>query len=515
MDCIHCGLCLSQCPTYAEEGLEADSPRGRIYIMRSLAEGRAEPTPALVDHLDLCLACRACETACPSGVQYGHLIEGTRAYLREHYRRPWQQRLTGKLVETFFPHPGRMELALLPVRVLRRTGVLPLLRRLGVMQRMGVLGDMEALLPELPPMRRRLQFPERVPARGVCQGAVGMITGCVMQVMQTPLNEATARVLSRSGCEVAAPRTQVCCGALHAHNGDIEGAKDLARRNIEVFEKWEREHGPLDAIIINAAGCGAALKEYPGWFKDDPAWEPRAQAFSSRVRDVAEFLAQEPYRSRLQQLMQAGPGAGADSSSSGDSHLPDLVRQVMPNTAGAATVSAVNHSAAPGKQGLEQAQADANSVSAASAVDGDRPHDPHLPSTPQDLAGNRQPARCRLTYHDACHLAHGQGIRAEPRALLEQVPGFEAVPLAESEMCCGSAGSYNITQPAMALQLLERKMKHIAASGAAVVVTGNPGCIMQMAMGARRHNVPVQVRHTVEILDAATRLRPPSRSRKL
>ena len=433
MDCIHCGLCLSQCPTYAEEGLEADSPRGRIYLMRGLAEGRTEPTPDIVGHLDLCLGCRACETACPSGVQYGHLLEGTRAYLRETYKRPWLERTISKAVESIFPYPNRLEAALLPVRVLRRTGVLPLLHRIGFMKALGKLGDMEATLPKLPPMQHRLRFPQRWGARGEKQASVGMITGCVMQVMQSPVNEATARVLAKAGCDVAAPIAQVCCGALHAHIGAIDEAKALAKKNIEVFEAWEREHGEMEAIIINAAGCGSALKEYAGWFKDDAQWSERARQFTAKIKDVSEFLAQPRYKERLVALMESPANVDAKTS-------------VAP----------------------------------------------------------RAKSRGRLTYHDACHLAHGQGIRAQPRELIATLDGCEIVPLGESEMCCGSAGIYNITQPEMAMQLLERKMKHIAATGADTVVTGNPGCLIQIQAGAAKFGVPVEVVHPIELLDSAT-----------
>ena len=236
MDCIHCGLCLSQCPTYVELGVEADSPRGRIYLMRAVAEGRSDVTAGVVQHLDLCLGCRACETACPSGVQYGHLIEGARAHVREHFERPRKDQIINQLVEAFFPYPNRLEAALLPIRILRRTGVLPLLRKSGVLKAFGYLGEMERLLPKLPPMQRRLNFPERWRARGEKQANVGLITGCVMQVMQSHVNAATARVLCKSGCDVHAPKAQGCCGALHAHCGDLEKARELAKHNIEVFE---------------------------------------------------------------------------------------------------------------------------------------------------------------------------------------------------------------------------------------------------------------------------------------
>jgi glycolate oxidase iron-sulfur subunit len=504
MDCIHCGLCLSQCPTYAEEGLEADSPRGRVYLMRALAEGRSAPTPSLVRHLDLCLGCRACETACPSGVQYGHLLEGTRSYLRQNYRRPWRQRAVGKMVESIFAHPDRLEAALLPLRVLRRSGVLPLLHRTGVMRMLGCLGDMERMLPPMPPMRKRLHFPVTWPARGNQQAHVGLLTGCVMQVVQSPIHEATARVLTKAGCRVEAPREQVCCGALHAHGGGIREAKAFARKNIEVFEALQRQCGDLDAIIINAAGCGAALKEYAGWFKDDRQWAERAAAFAAKVRDVSEFLAQPHFKTRLAALMEQ---PSTHSSSPGTHPSNDAPRETIPNTVGGNTLQALGEITDEYSANQLEAAESRGAPGADEAVTGDRllgvPH-----TRPEAATGGRRHTSRRsrrLTYHDACHLAHGQGVRAQPRALLDIVPDGEWVPLAESEMCCGSAGIYNITQPAMALRLLERKMKHIAATGARVVVTGNPGCMMQLRMGAEKFGVPVEVRHTVEILDAATR----------
>lgn len=488
MDCIHCGLCLSACPTYSENGLEADSPRGRIYLMRALAEGRAEPTPTLVGHLDKCLGCRACETACPSGVQYGHLIEGARAHLFEHYDRPIDQRLKNKMVELSFPYPARMELALLPVRVLRRTGVLPLLRKLGVMKMLGQLGDMEGLLPPLPPMQKRIKFPVRWKAKGAKQASVGMVTGCVMQVMQSQVNEATARVLCKSGCDVAAPKTQNCCGALHAHIGDIEKAKEFAQGNIVAFEEWQKDNGNLDAIVINAAGCGAALKEYPGWFKGDAEWESRSIAFAEKVKDVSEFLAQPDFKARLQEQMSEAPADNTDDATVLRMNSMDA-REAMPNTAGATTLQAVN--------GQVQSD-DANELAATDSV-GNTANKQGIKKIPK--------VRC-VTYHDACHLAHGQGIRVQPRELMEMVAdsgAFEMVALTEAEMCCGSAGSYNITQPEMAMQLLERKMKHIAATGASTVVTGNPGCAMQIMLGAKKFGPDVEVLHPIEVLDRATK----------
>ena len=423
MDCVHCGLCLAQCPTYAELGQEADSPRGRIYLMRALAEGRTELTPKIVEHFDLCLGCRACETACPSGVQYGALIEGTRAFVRESHERSRGEKLIAKVVETVFPNPNLLEAALLPVRVLRRSGAMKLLHKSGLLKALK-LDDMEALLPKLPPMQTRMKFAERWRARGEKQASVGMITGCVMQVMQSNINAATARMLCKAGCDVAAPRTQNCCGALHAHSGAMDEAKKLAQRNIEVFEKHESDHGALDAIIINAAGCGAALKEYGHWFAGDDNWENRARDFSAKVKDVSEFLALPKYKSRLAVLISE------------------------------------------------------KFVTRNSSI---------------------------VTYHDACHLAHGQGVRTQPRALLDMIPGLDFAALNESEMCCGSAGIYNITQPEMAMRLLERKMKNINDSKAKTVVTGNPGCMMQLQLGAKKTGQNFVVKHPVEVLDEATR----------
>jgi glycolate oxidase iron-sulfur subunit len=374
-----------------------------------------------------------------------------------------------------------MDAALLPVRVLRRSGAMALLRKTGVMKAFGYLGEMEQLLPKLPPIQQRLNFPERWRARGEKQAAVGMITGCVMQVMQTPVNAATARVLCKSGCDVHAPKAQGCCGALHAHCGDIEKAKELAKHNIEVFEEWQRANGELDAIIINAAGCGAALKEYPGWFKGDEVWENRARAFSQKVKDVSEFLAEPQYKSRLMDLMKGKANSTSKNSQS-------AARDVLPNTTGATTLKALNQDVEK-QQSNQQLTVESTRETTAS------------PS----ITHRHSPIANRITYHDACHLAHGQGVRAQPRELLALVPNIEIVPLTESEMCCGSAGTYNIAQPEMAMRLLERKMKHIEATGATTVVTGNPGCMMQLLLGAQKFNVPIVIKHPVEVLDEATK----------
>jgi len=377
--CVHCGLCLSSCPTYLETGNENDSPRGRIYIMRAIQAGRLDVGAATVRHIDLCLGCRACETGCPSGVQYGTLLEETRDHIEKHHSRGLFQWLLRRLViEQVFPFPWRMQVALWPVRVIRflRLGfLLPKFAR-----------EMMELLPQ---QLTKGNLPAKRLVKGEAKGQVGFIEGCVMQGMFGDTNESSVELLNRDGWDVITPRGQGCCGALYAHSGQLAKARDCARRNIAAFE-----NEPLDAIIINAAGCGSTLVEYGELLKDDPAWVKRAEVFSAKVKDLVTWLDS----SRL-----ALSGSGA-----------------------------------------------------------------------------------KVTYHDACHLAHAQGITAEPRELVKAKSGGELVELAESDLCCGSAGSYNLTEPEMASRLQKRKAQNIIDSGAEVVVTTNPGCLLQIQSGLRK-----------------------------
>ena len=377
--CVHCGLCLSSCPTYLETGNENDSPRGRIYIMRAIQAGRLDAGAATVRHIDLCLGCRACETACPSGVQYGTLLEETRDHIEKHHSRGLFQWLLRRLViEQVFPFPWRLQVALWPVRAVR-------FLRLGFLLPKFAREMMELLPQQLP----KGNLPAKRLAKGEAKGQVGFIEGCVMQVMFGDTNESSVELLNRDGWDVITPRGQGCCGALYAHSGQLAKARNCARRNIAAFE-----NEPLDAIIINAAGCGSTLVEYGELLKDDPAWAKRAEAFSAKVKDLVTWL---------------------DSSR-----------------------FALSGSAA------------------------------------------------KVTYHDACHLAHAQGITAEPRELVKAKTGGELVELAESDLCCGSAGSYNLTEPEMASRLQKRKAQNIIDSGAEVVVTTNPGCLLQIQSGLRK-----------------------------
>ena len=396
--CVHCGICLPQCPTYRVLGEEMDSPRGRVYLMRAAAEDRIGLTPTLARHLDLCLGCRACETACPSGVPFGRLLEATRGQLeRRGVTAPGRDGATLRFLLEVFPYPGRLGPMLHALRMYQWSGMQALVRGFGLLAPFKKLQAMEALLPWLPAPAGPL--PELIPARGVRRGRVGLLVGCVQRFFYPDVNADTARLLSAAGYEVVVPRAQECCGALHLHAGRIDEFRAMARRLIPAFTD-------VDLVVVNAAGCGSALKEYGHWLADDAA-----RFFAERVRDVSEVL-----------------------------------------------------------------------------VDCDLPLRP-LPET--------------VTYHDACHLAHGQRIRAEPRELLRRIPGLTLVDLTDSELCCGSAGVYNLLEPEMAGELGRRKARRIRETGARVVVAGNPGCLMQMRQHCRAEGLSVEVAHPVTLLARA------------
>ncbi len=400
-DCVHCGFCLPTCPTYVLWGEEMDSPRGRIQLMQQVVDG-APVSEAMVGHWDACLGCMACVTACPSGVQYDRLIEQTRAEVEETHRRPAADRALRALVFAVFPHPRRLRLLRGPLRGVQRTGLDRALRRTGLLDRVAPsLAAMERLAPRLSKPER---LPERLPAHGPQRMVVGLLTGCVQGAFFPGVNAATARVLQAEGCAVVVPPDQGCCGALSVHNGRSDEAKRYARRLIESFED-----AGVERIVVNAAGCGSAMKEYVELLG------PEAQPFQDRVRDVSELLD------------ELGPVA------------------------------------------------------------------------------ERHPLDISVAYHDACHLAHAQGIRAAPRRLLEAIPGLELREIAEPELCCGSAGIYNVLHPEPARELGDRKAAHVVATGADVLVTANPGCLMQVASAVERSGHPMRLAHTVEVLDASIR----------
>ena len=408
--CVHCGFCLPTCPTYVLWGEEMDSPRGRIYLMKSGVEGRVGMTPGFVGHFDACLGCMACVTACPSGVQYGPLIEDTRAQIERRFPRGVGERLFRKAIFMLVPYPGRMRLALLPAVLYTR--IQPLLTRTGVLDRLP--HRLRALAKLAPPVSIRAltaKIPTRTPATGERRMTVGLLTGCVQRLVFSHVNEATIRVLAAEGCEVLAPSAQGCCGALALHAGRPDEARVFARRTIAAFESAGVEH-----VVVNAAGCGSSMKEYDRLLADDPVWAERARAFTARVRDVNELLA------------ELGP--------------------------------------------------------------------PRAPRQRMDL---------RVAYHDACHLAHAQGVRAQPRELLQQIPGIELVAFAEGELCCGSAGIYNLLEPEPARQLGRRKLQNITDVKPDVIATANPGCTLQLLSVAAEEGKSVRVVHPIELIDEAIR----------
>lgn len=406
LDCVHCGFCLPTCPTYVVLGNEMDSPRGRIYLMRSAAEGRVSITDSFVKHMDLCLVCRACETACPSGVQYGQLIEAARGQVERQHEYGFAERIFRKFILRTFTDRRLLRLLTTPLRAYQRIGFQQAVRASGVLKLLGRWGAMEAFMPLMPDRALGREFPEVTPAIGARRGRVALLLGCAQHAFFPDVNHATARVLANNGFEVVAPRGQGCCGSLHVHEGERERGKVLARKAIEVFEA-----AGADFVAINAAGCGSVMKEYGELLKGDPAYAERAASLSRRVRDVSEIL--------------------ADSG----------------------------------------------------------------------LNGTLHPVPLRVAYHDACHLAHGQRVRSQPRALLAAIPGLTLVPLHEADFCCGSAGIYNLLHPEISRQFLDRKLDRLADTGAQVVVAGNPGCLLQIAAGLRERGMRMRAAHTIELLD--------------
>ena len=402
--CIHCGMCLEACPTYQITRLETESPRGRIHLMINMLEG-GPTSDATRLHLDRCLACRACEVVCPSGVPYGHLIEAARTVIAEEQRprRGWLSGRLRRFALNVLADPRALGRAALVLGLYERLGLRGLVHATGATRLLPRrLRRLEGLYPPFARARYRAPAPPPAP-----RARVALLLGCVMRVAYGDVHTATARLLTRQGIAVIEAPSQTCCGALHAHAGEREDARALARRNIAAFEE-----AAVDLIVVDAAGCGAQLKGYGALLADDDTWRERAAAFAAKVRDVSEYLA-EIAGERLGRL---------------------------------------------------------------------------------DL---------RATYQDPCHLAHAQGIRRPPRDLLARVHGLELLEMADADVCCGSAGSYNLTQPDYADRLLARKVDAILATGAGAVITANPGCMLQIEAGLRARGSQLPVFHVVEVLDRA------------
>ncbi|HEX6487904.1 MAG TPA: (Fe-S)-binding protein [Candidatus Dormibacteraeota bacterium] len=382
--CVHCGLCLNACPTFRVTGLETESPRGRIYLMTQWKRGELPFTEDLARHIDLCLGCRTCEAVCPSGVPYGRIIEHGRAEVARLRHRPSAKRaLASAALAQVVAKPGRLRAAGSLTRAAQRLG----------------LTHATAAGRQLPPLPQPWQAPAGgvAPAQGERRYCVAFLTGCVMPLMYPEAHDASVRLLQLAGCEIWFPPQQVCCGALHAHNGDLATARSLRDLNQSAFGMQA-----FDRLVVNSAGCGSHLKDfYPN--------------LGARTSDLFEFLA-------------------------------DV--------------------------GLPEPQID-------------------------------QPVR--VTYQDACHLAHAQRIRKQPRDLIHALPGVELVEMAHADICCGSAGIYNAVEPEMSRLVLREKLDDLLSTGAQMVVTANPGCQLQLAAGLRERGSEVRVRHLAELIAGAYR----------
>ncbi len=424
LDCVHCGLCTSACPTYVETGDENDSPRGRIYLMRAVVDGRLDLTDKVRGHLDLCLDCRSCETACPSGVQYGRLLEPFRVEMHQLPQQGTSVARTGEsavapsarpdwfhrwVMYGLFPHSRRMQWALLPARLMQRLGLDQAMEKIGLTR---LLPErLKRMQQQLPRLRARLPaFPEFLPAVGARRARVALFVGCVADAMFRHVHWATARVLQQNGCDVVIPRSQGCCGAIHYHSGASRPALQLMQQNVAAFNDQS-----LDAVIVNVAGCGAMLKDYAHIQDELSSHAAETVDFCGKVRDISEFL------------MALGP--------------------VQPE----GRIDAV------------------------------------------------------VAYQDACHLQHAQRIRQEPRDLLTMIPGIRLKSIAEPELCCGAAGSYNLTQPDMADRLGNRKLGHLLDVHPDLIVTGNAGCSLQLQAKLREQQRAVPVVHPMELLDLSYR----------
>ena len=412
--CMHCGLCLPTCPTYDATKIERHSPRGRISLMRAIADDRLEVTRTFADEMYFCLGCLACMTACPAGVNYAELFEHARAEAESSgvLKSPRRNLIRTFAIRWLFMDLRHLRLVGRVLRLYQRLGLQALIRRSGVLKLLPRrLQELESITPDIQPRFSAELIRPVTPALGQKKYRVAMLIGCAQDLIFSEINRDTVEVLARNGCEVVTPPNQLCCGSLHAHNGEWDLAKQLARRQLEQFPPDQ-----FDAIITNAGGCGSQLKHYHKLLADDPAYRDRAALWDKKVKDIHEWLIEI---------------------------------------------------------GIQPPR-------------------------------NHAPAQL-VTYHESCHLAHGQKITAQPRQLLRAIPNLRLVELPESTWCCGSAGIYNIVQPEMANQLLDRKLKHIQSTGAPIVANGNPGCLLQLINGAKLKGLTLRVVHPITLLAEAYR----------
>lgn len=409
--CVHCGFCLQACPTYVETGLEAESPRGRIALMKAVNEGRIEMTPNVISHWDLCIQCRACEVACPSGVPYGHLIESTMQQVESKRKVGLLPKVGADIaLNAIVPNQDRLALLAKGMRVYQRSGLQGAIKKSGVLKMVAPeMAKLEDSMPVIPSTFFRANG-QVVAPQGVKRTRVALLSGCVMPLVHGPEMNAVVRVLARNGCEVVVPKDQGCCGAIHSHVGDLEQARELARNNIDAFTAAR-----VDAVVNASAGCGTRLKEYDHLLRDDPEYSEKANHFSEMVKDIHEFLVDLPFE--------------------------------------------------PPKAELNY----------------------------------------KVTYQDSCHLSNSQRITAQPRQILRSIPGLELVELSNADKCCGAGGTYSITEREFSLRVLDTKMAAVKETKAEVIATANPGCVLQLKLGADRENMDVDVKYVTELLDEAYR----------
>ena len=407
--CVHCGFCLQVCPTYIETGLETESPRGRLALMKAVNEGRIGITDTVIRHWDLCIQCRACEVACPSGVPYGNLIEATMAQVADRREQNFVQKSAADLsLKHIVPHQGRIEALMSLTRLYQKSGLQSLVRKSGVLGAIAPsMAALESSMPEVSDTYFKAKG-QTIPAMGERRARVAILSGCVMPLVNGPEMEAAVRVLARNGCEIVVPKDQVCCGAINSHVGDLDTARKLARRNIDVFTDAGVEY-----VIVASAGCGSRMKEYDHLLSKDPAYSDKAERFSATVKDIHEFLVDLPFD--------------------------------------------------PPKAALDY----------------------------------------RVTYQDSCHLGNAQRITAAPRRILRSIPGVEFVELPNAGQCCGAGGTYTITERDFSLRVLNSKMDAFETTGADVIATANPGCLMQLQYGVQDRELSAQVKYVTDLLDEA------------
>ncbi|WP_036479240.1 (Fe-S)-binding protein [Myxosarcina sp. GI1] len=412
--CVHCGFCLATCPSYRVIGKEMDSPRGRIYLMDAIERGEAAIDDTTTSHFDTCLGCLACVTACPSGVEYGKLLAATRPQIERNQSRSLPDKLVRGLIFNLFPYPNRLRPLLAPLWLYQKSGLSKLIRKTQILKKVAPrLAAMETILPKITNPFVPNSLPEVIPAQEKTRCRVGVILGCVQRLFFSPVNEATVRVLTANGCEVVIPKNQGCCAALPAHQGQEAQAQALARQMIDSFADTN-----VDAIIINAAGCGHTLKEYGHILADDKEYRDKAVEFSAKVKDVQEFLAEIELTAPLS------------------------------------------------------------------------------PLTSEELT---------VVYQDACHLLHGQKISLQPRQLLRQIPNLKLKEPIDASLCCGSAGVYNLLQPAVADELGKQKAANLINTGAELIASANPGCSLQIKKQLASQKSDISLLHPIELLDYSIR----------